>query len=546
MDILFEECVLGQKRTGKNKQFTFIQINDDLGGKNVIKGPFSREAKDRLLWISEKTQDLPFILHPDKVITIEGKYFVLFPNLLEGREIGAEKYKESFSNYSYCVLKRTSIVKLRDIIQEKWTHKFIPELTRSLVYLFLLGVGDMGMFNILADQENKEVFIIDYGDKRGKTREGPFFYFSKEPAKEKGKIWLQYAKPYYEEIAEEIKDFESEYLETALKCLSQRNIGKMQYQGPFQAKTYSGYSIDVVKSALQKYIRRNIPEKALIAAFELYRMEEVGGSAVQTNLFNRMAVIAAEDIGPANLSLVYEVIAWTLKREKNPGKLASFVLRMAESKKTRLPSHLWSAYFTPQGMKKARKYGIDLETDEGDHEDLSWDRQDPEEIRLSAEMFYHYLDQGDIRCLNWLRSYLEISGMLQNGKLGKTKLSVKTRKKRKSPIVIIWEILNSFLDVEVLEEAYYKLTENRPFLMLAVIAVLIESSEDETQEIEIDTFPYLNGKYSFEIDSYVVDVHTREGKKKGKSRKDFVEEGAVIIPEDMSLHNEILYQIYTS
>src|SRR6516162_10560953 len=82
--------------------------------------------------------------------------------------------------------------------------------------------------------------------------------------------------------------------------------GKMQYGGYMgENTTFSGYAIDVVKSAMQKYIRRNMVEKALISMIELYRMPEVDGDAksIQSNMFNRLAVIAAEDIGPSNVKL---------------------------------------------------------------------------------------------------------------------------------------------------------------------------------------------------------------------------------------------------
>ena len=85
-----------------------------------------------------------------------------------------------------------------------------------------------------------------------------------------------------------------------------RNIGQMTWKGlrGGSSKTYSGLDLDVVKSALQKYIRRNMPQKALLSAIELYRFGEVGGIAAVTNMYNRLAIIANEDIGPANLSLV--------------------------------------------------------------------------------------------------------------------------------------------------------------------------------------------------------------------------------------------------
>ena len=50
-------------------------------------------------------------------------------------------------------------------------------------------------------------------------------------------------------------------------------IGQMVWKGlrGGASKTYSGIDFDVAKSALQKYIRRDMQQKAILTAIELYR-----------------------------------------------------------------------------------------------------------------------------------------------------------------------------------------------------------------------------------------------------------------------------------
>lgn len=63
-------------------------------------------------------------------------------------------------------------------------------------------------------------------------------------------------------------------------------------------KTFNGFSLDVVKSALQKYIRRCDARKAIYAGIELdlfYMMPEKG-EGIRTNFIHRIMVIYMEDL----------------------------------------------------------------------------------------------------------------------------------------------------------------------------------------------------------------------------------------------------------
>jgi hypothetical protein len=71
--------------------------------------------------------------------------------------------------------------------------------------------------------------------------------------------------------------------------------------------SWNGYPLDLVKSGLQKYIRRGETAKALYCAGEidLFKTAEKEGEVVRTNLLNRFLVIYMEDV--ENLSILHRV-----------------------------------------------------------------------------------------------------------------------------------------------------------------------------------------------------------------------------------------------
>ncbi len=75
-------------------------------------------------------------------------------------------------------------------------------------------------------------------------------------------------------------------------------------------RTWNNFCPDVMKSGLQKYIRRGMTEKALYCAGELDLMkhtpESAGGKraeGIRTNFLHRLMVIYIEDVGIANLGV---------------------------------------------------------------------------------------------------------------------------------------------------------------------------------------------------------------------------------------------------
>jgi hypothetical protein len=203
------------------------------------------------------------------------------------------------------------------------------------------------------------------------------------------------------------------------------------------AKTPSGESDGVIRSALQKYIRRGYALDAVACAFQLYSFKDrPEGKAITTNLYNRLAIILCEDIGPANLELLWTGLLMLSKRNLSESELFGLVDTMARSPKTRIMSWLKYVYTNPTGIEAAEDAGIDvsLEHDRDDDQVIArmltkFDFSELGEVgriggssnsassaREGRELrkgliwllfFAHYLEQRDRRALIYLGYFLE-------------------------------------------------------------------------------------------------------------------------------------------
>lgn len=570
-----------QKRTGSAKQFTLMR------GDLIYKGPYTQERLDRLLSRSEQLRkwNIPLIVHPNpEVLMSEVGPFVTYPNLAAGYPVESDPHTESFSNYSYRVLRRNTLVKVSDALKQKgnaWIWDHMEDMLMALIAIYLLDVGDTGLYNMLVDLQKRSLYLIDYDEQRGVDRLGEnkeLFYFSRHPAKVVADVWIPTARKVYPRVIERLRSLHPYEKETqriialfesgqGIEQVTQQviqlkiipsHLGKMRYGGLFNGTTtYSGYALDVAKSAVQKYIRRGFVEKAIIAAVEMYRLHEVGGRAAQSNLYNRLASISVEDIGPANLPLVLTTLELVNEDKRDPLELIALVHLMALSEKTRLCSHLWRTYAVPEGRAMAETKGISVDTSlsEGDRVYLEsgesmvkWKSTDPIDIRPYAEIFALRLMKRDPNAVTWAYYFLEAS---------KDK-KVAPRNRRTQPIAILWEILAGYFPPQLsalLAKYSMQLTEGRPFLMAAITHVLFSKKVYKGERADLKSVveawrnsesysQIMTGQYTFEVDDFVIDKHTAEGSRRGKDRKAFVEEGAHIENRSAEYSHPLYEEIY--
>ncbi len=137
-------------------------------------------------------------------------------------------------------------------------------------------------------------------------------------------------------------------------------------------RTWNNFRPDVMKSGLQKYIRRGLTAKAMYCAGELDLMKwtpaEAGGAraeGMRTNFLHRLMVIFIEDVGIADLGLWGQLDVWmdTLwaERKKAAGErqiaveesaISNIVTALSAAPKSRSCSHVRAVTYVGDSLTK--------------------------------------------------------------------------------------------------------------------------------------------------------------------------------------------------
>lgn len=334
------------------------------------------------------------------------------------------------------------------------------------------------------------------------------------------------------------------------------------YKGPFASTNRSehGFSPDILKSGMQKYVRRNNRAKAFACLSELLSFAQAGDAAkgIIANTLNRVMTIAAEDVGLANVGLVTHVIheVFAMKKDVDRPALFKLVAQLCASPKTRVMSHAYYVYANPASAEERAKYDIEWESEatRADAEQPGWAPflpSDSDELVRDALVVLHRLEERSLAAFTWVERF----------RAAHEKEKVKLRPKyvpespytgkTTGPMSLIWGLYAHYLAPDVYNElahAYYNLSETRPFASLALLASV---HRDRLPAPEVDIGGWKDDyeaaqTYASElvIDDYVVDKHTQQGRQEGADTLRFVTEGSLVDPEDLSFRDETLLAIY--
>ena len=116
----------------------------------------------------------------------------------------------SYKSYTYDYAISGGLPKLSNFIDEDRSYFYenydTYKLLLTYVYLFILGAGDVGLWNTLIDDNKHKIYVIDYEENR-KVKELDdltcMFYFSKDVAIKYQ--WFENVGKHYLEIIEDIK-----------------------------------------------------------------------------------------------------------------------------------------------------------------------------------------------------------------------------------------------------------------------------------------------------------------------------------------------------
>lgn len=326
------------------------------------------------------------------------------------------------------------------------------------------------------------------------------------------------------------------------------------------SKTFNGYDFSIMKSAMQKYIRRNIIEKAIYCAVEmdLFSIEDQNQTARshRTNMINRLIIITCEDISLANpllpLAISKLVDKWESHRTSGDGKefLLKIVMMLSSSKKIRYLSFMKSAY--GKNPKWVKEFYPQLYEDEKNIGQPTYS--------FFAGDFQQQLD-GLAFCVEHGRRYAFVYLFFF---LNSTKKLEKRVLNHYHPIYIVWKWIIDFhsriMGSDVLSKLIgvllgwyntYKFKEKWLFVGHA-LACLIDRNilnfyDNEVPRVNVyDSYTPNIERKKIEIDDYCIDKHTLEGKKNGKTNVDFVLEGSYVKNEDKILIGIDYRDVYIS
>ena len=370
--------------------------------------------------------------------------------------------------------------------------------------------------------------------------------------------------------------------------------------------SFNRCKIDVLKSGLQKYIRRNILDKAMWCAIELdifaycpyykgenhttnYTNDEsvlTKSESIRTNLLNRLRVIYLEDIGLANVqvldildkwfvelfeyqdrrkNMTFVLQTWLDIREKEMCLILNIVDMLCKSKKSRSFSHYKAVFMN--SIESHQKKIID------ENPNLFSGLENtkytfPIKYQLSGE------EEKYRKLINNFIEALYLKNDIVFYWANQILLSFKPTQKRNGSLkteIFIFDVLLWFIKKHFNGDVCNILTKNVKILLswfknprlkfkeislTLVYAIMLllkyEVIDLATNNVKYET-KYANFEKVYntnlsgtiiEFDSYVIDVHTQKGRNNKKTKVDFAQEGAFVENEDKILVSQLYKQIY--
>jgi hypothetical protein len=295
--------------------------------------------------------------------------------------------------------------------------------------------------------------------------------------------------------------------------------------------TWNNYPADVMKSGLQKYIRRSILDKALYCAAELDLFKDAPNTkeaeGIRTNFLHRLMIIFMEDV--ENLALfdtVYTKMNQLFQerdkadrhKEKELYWVTEVVTLLVRSKKARICSHV-RALFNPKYQPLHDRYPS---------MNSLWVSQE-NTLEHNCSMFKKYLKEKNLLAVQYA-FWIEAS---------EEKLTQKLFRSSQPVWFIFHQLMNPLQPVktervkkfvEWYKEHIGGMKEGFMCWLLPLLHELDVVPLGTADAVEIPSYVARNREgYKIEVDEYVLDKHTSKGR--GKGLVEFALVGALVEPQ---------------
>jgi hypothetical protein len=323
---------------------------------------------------------------------------------------------------------------------------------------------------------------------------------------------------------------------------------KIAFRTCFSSRSFNGYKLDILKSAVQKYLRRREFHKMVWCVGEIYLFQVYAKSDTEkratkgiiSNLINRLIIMLDEEMLFAECEKYLLVRKYMEDFEKSDRGNFECLFKICDvmcgARMIRRNSDI-RGYWSPRNKA--------LKIDDGDSTDEYY-----------FEKFKEKFEENDSECFIWMFK------IFYRGAEGEV-----VRYRRKENIYMIWEYLfgrENIKENEVLRccleyrlKEFYKKNRTERFIFLTAaidiamykgknvkkdwfdcskkvkfdINSLVKEEDEKFADVNIIESVYEKwGK--MEIDDYAIDMHTSAGRRMGKNKVDFIASGAVIVDED--------------
>ena len=339
--------------------------------------------------------------------------------------------------------------------------------------------------------------------------------------------------------------------------LVMNNRGQLAYRTCFSSITRHGYKLDMMKSGMQKYLRRGELKMMVWCAVEIFNFELMAEDekekkmckGIITNMLNRIIVMMDEELLFCEVEryLVLRNLIEKFDEDRKNGLkyLINICKCLSDGKICRHASDIRAFWDYRIRFK-------DVEFDE--------EKKDLDNVYCFKKFIEKFNDNDD-------NMFYYMFKIFNSGE----KISKGGFRKKKEYVYKIWEKLfdlefvknnkyNNGLVKRLMEYKFDEFDKNKKrgerFMFLVNSIELVRGGPDRLfinevyyndlmdkynvdniKDQEITDILNDNKEYK-QMDDYVIDMHTSIGRKMGKNRKDFALEGCVVLNEDRKFLKE--------
>ena len=349
------------------------------------------------------------------------------------------------------------------------------------------------------------------------------------------------------------------------------DCGKMKWRTCFSSISHSGYKLDILKSALQKYLRRREQDKMLWCLSEIYLFkamaktdaEQKAARGIVTNMLNRLIIMMDEEMLFAEVGKYMKCMEWMKEFEEtgrdNVALLVKVCKTMLGARMLRLNSDIYSYWQRGAGVFKVVKVpgleeeeplpavpGVQLEV----NAILSIEEKVAEDWKDARDHLVKFITafrSKDMSCYYWALAlfHSDVKG--------------KARFRRKDCVYAVWEFLfkecgenkkmRRCLELK-LEQFFVKTRHEQHIWMSSAISILLNKEKldfEEDWDVEVSdeaVQALFKDREYLEIDDYAVDMHCSAGRQMGKKKAEFASTGALVVGEDKEYYNDAWRKLY--